>query len=193
MTNGRDTSWNLLVAAGGLVWLALLIVAIFGARTPSPPLNASASDIATLYRDRHSSIAINGPMLSVAILGLTVFISGLWSGLRGTSSADAALVTVALVCGTVFATTLLLSIWLHATLAFLVARNADASSVLLVAGFDHVLGVTNDLPFGAFIAAFGLAMLRTRAMPVLAWRNWAPGRSLLPCRFTWLNGRRCDH
>jgi hypothetical protein len=170
----KDGSWNALVAIGGAVWIALFVVAIFGVRAPNLPVNATASEIAALYRDQRSTIAANNALLSIGILGLIVFISGLWSGLRGTTSADHALVTVALVCGAVFATTLLLSVWLHATLAFLTARSADAASLLLVQGFDQVLGVTNDLPFGAFIATFGLAMLRTRAMP-----RWLGGLGML--------------
>jgi Domain of unknown function (DUF4386) len=74
-------------------------------------------------------------------------------------------VTIALISGAVFVTTLLLSIWLHLSLVSLVETGADERSLLLANGFNQVLGVTNDLPFGAFMATFGLAILRTGVMP----------------------------
>jgi Domain of unknown function (DUF4386) len=160
-----DGSWNVFVVVGGTLWLAALLVAIFGLRAPNLSIGVSASEIASLYRGHRASIAANSAVLSVGILGLIIFISGLWSGPRGKTSADAALVTVALISGAVFVTTLLLSIWLHLSLVALVATGADEQSLLLVNGFDQVLGVTNDFPFGAFIATFGLAVVRIGVMP----------------------------
>ena len=164
----RARMWDLVAAAAGLVFIALIVASFVTPDTPAA--DGSADQIAAqLDADRagHQASLLLGFLGDIAFL---VFLAGFWSRLRRFEGAAGMFSGLFAIAGAVFVATIAISAGLYLALVQGAETSGDPAVLPTLSVLNDWVGACT-VPAGVamFIGATG-AVLTTRALP--AWLGW---------------------
>jgi len=162
--------WDQLAAAGGIVGVALFIVAFIVVGTP-PDVDASGEEIAAFFADNRGAVLTATFLQGVGVVAIIWFFAALSTAMRevgeqrlATAGIASFLVTFAI--GSIGAMT-------YATLAYTVAEDGGAETARAMYSLGKVADLFSGLLFvGATLAVAG-ATARAKLFP--AWAAWLSG------------------
>jgi hypothetical protein len=162
--------WDQLAAAGGIVGVALFIVAFIVFGTP-PDVDASGEEIASFFADNRGSVLTAIFLQGLGVLALIWFFAALSTAMREVGEqrlATAGIVSfvVAFAVGSLAAMT-------YATLAYTVAEDGGAETVRALYSLGKVADLFSGLLFVGATAAVAGATARAKLFP--AWGAWLSG------------------
>jgi hypothetical protein len=165
----NDVKWEQYGAAGGVLFVILLLVAAFIPGSP-PASDDSAQEIREFFVDNDTALKIAGYLNGVAILPFLFFLGSLWSRVRGAGDETRRLATTLAGGGVVSVSLASVSTAITAATAIRIEQiNAEGVKFFFILG-GTVVAMT---AFGAavLVGATSVAALRARLLP--AWLGWA--------------------
>jgi len=162
--------WDKLAAAGGIIGVALFVIAIIILGTP-PDINDNAATVANFFEDSRDQVLWATFFQGLGVLAFIWFIGALGAAMR-----DAGEGRLAAVMGIAFAITVSIgsvAALARASLAFSIAEAADPDISLAFYRMGGYLDTTSNLIAGGFYLAVAGAVARTGL--VASWWGWLSG------------------
>jgi len=163
-------TWDKLAAAGGIIGVALFVVAIFIFGEP-PRTNADAASVADFFQDNRDQVLWALFLQGLGVVAVIWFIGALGAAMR-----DAGEGRLAAVMGIAFAITVSIAgtaALVRGSLAFSIAEDADsgiAQSLFQLSGYMD--NASNVIAAGVYLAVAG-AVVRTGLINI--WWGWVSG------------------
>lgn len=167
-------------AAGGLVFVLLLVAGSFVVSTPSAFDPVSA--VIAQYVRHHTAILVSCYLSVLAGPCFLLFLASLQRRLERTATGESLLPAVAFGAGLLAIGVVYVWSAIPAALALGVATPRNAAVVPALLGLSTVLGFFSDVLFGVTVAAASLDIVRTRALP-----RWVGGVGLVSAALFGLN------
>lgn len=162
--------WDQLAAGGGILGIALFIVAFIVMGAP-PDVDASGEEIAEFFADNRSSVLTATFLQGLGVLALIWFFAALATTMR--EIGEPRLATAGIVSFVVAFSVGALAAMNYATLAYTVAEDGGAETVRAMYSLGKVADLLSGLLLvGAPIAVAG-ATARAKLFP--AWAAWLSG------------------
>lgn len=158
-----DPRWERLVAASGIVFVLLFVLAMVIGGQPAP-------DVVQYFIDNRGRLLVQSFLAGVASIFFLGFLGSVWSYLRAAEGGSGQLSAVAFAGGILTLGFLMLSLTVTYALADRMAEIADPDTSR---AFYALVIEASDLtffPVVAFTGASALVILRTKALP--GWLGW---------------------
>lgn len=163
VTERSNVLWDRIAAGTGLLFVALVILAILVADFPA--LSQPPDAIAAFFQAEQDSVQLNAVLWAFGTVALLWFAGSVRAHMADAELGQNRVSTLAFGFAAVAVALILVTLSLSSGLAYTIADRADAGVTAAIFELRHMLQVFTTYALAGFVGAAGIAILRAVALP----------------------------